>query len=194
MEPPGGQQGKLNNLKLQLCRKVLWLSYTTSAATDKQNTDGNEEEVSCSSHLALYEVKSCQHLQARRWRHQKAIPEDAGSTLSSCKSRPALWLPCCSPTRQCGACLQVLSRDQFIPKSLLPLTKMKMLQSTSSSAALTPRNRESALWCSLLTKHYGAHGHSPGHGRSPAPLCPQGPAGLGCHPLMPQKASLPHKD
>lgn len=69
-----------------------------------------------------------------------------------------------------------------------------MLDSTRSSTALTPRNRESTLQCSLLTKHYGVHGHSPGHGRSPAPLCPQGPADLGCHPLMPHKASLPHKD
>lgn len=79
-------------------------------------------------------------------------------------------------------------------KSLLTLAKMKMLESTRSSTALTPRNRESTLWCSLLTKHYGTHGHSPGHGRSPAPLCPQGPADSGCHPLMPHKASLTHKD
>lgn len=79
-------------------------------------------------------------------------------------------------------------------KSLLTLAKMKMLESTRNRAALTPRNTESTLRCSLLTKHYGTHGHSPGHGRSPAPLCPQGPADLGCHPLMPHKASLPHKD
>lgn len=29
LKPPEGQQGKLNNLKLRLCRNVLWLSYAT---------------------------------------------------------------------------------------------------------------------------------------------------------------------
>lgn len=69
-----------------------------------------------------------------------------------------------------------------------------MLESTRISAALIPRRKESALQYSLLSKHCGTHDHGPGHKRSLAPLCPQDPAELGCHTLMPQKASLPHRD
>lgn len=60
--------------------------------------------------------------------------------------------------------------------------------------SISPKERDLTLQCPLLTKHYDARGHSPGHERSPAPLCPQDPADLGCHHLMPHKASLPHKD